>query len=166
MKLSRRQSLKQLAATAAAPPILRAAPRQPQPAVRLVVLDVGGTIIEDRGDVPESLRNALAHHGVASTSAEISRLRGASKREVIRHFVDAQSLRPNVDRDKLTASIYEEFTADIISIYRSVPPIAGAENAIRELRHRGYLVATTTGFDRAIALSIFRRLGWEQYFAA
>jgi phosphonatase-like hydrolase len=47
-----------------------------------------------------------------------------------------------------------------------VPPIAGAENAIRQLRQNGYLVATTTGFDRVITLSIFRRLGWEQYFAA
>ena len=52
------------------------------------------------------------------------------------------------------------------SIYRSVPPIAGAEDAFRQLRQHGYLLATTTGFDRAIASSIFRRLGWEHYFAA
>jgi phosphonatase-like hydrolase len=47
-----------------------------------------------------------------------------------------------------------------------VPAIAGAENAIRQLRESGYLVATTTGFDRAITMSIFHRLGWVQYFAA
>ena len=50
-----------------------------------------------------------------------------------------------------TAEVYDEFTAKIIAIYRSVPPIAGAEDAIRQLRQSGYLVATTTGFDRVIA---------------
>ena len=134
--------------------------------IRLVVLDVGGTIIEDRGDVPEELRKALAHHGVGSTPAEIAKWRGAAKRDIIRHFVDLQTLGPSVDRDKLTATIYDEFTASLIAIYRSVPPIEGAEEAIRQLRKNGYLVATTTGFDRAISASIFHRLGWEQHFAA
>jgi phosphonatase-like hydrolase len=131
-----------------------------------VVLDIGGTIIEDRGDIPQSLRDALAHHGVASDAAEINRRRGASKRQVIRYFVDRQNLPAGVDREKLTTAIHDEFTANIISIYRSVPPIAGAEAAIRQLRDRGYLVATTTGFDKAIAASIFGRLGWQQLFAA
>lgn len=34
------------------------------------------------------------------------------------------------------------------------------------MRKLGYLVATTTGFDHAIATSIFDRLGWHQYFVA
>jgi phosphonatase-like hydrolase len=164
VKLSRRQSLKQFAA-AAAIPVATAAPSAAPP-IRLVVLDVGGTIIEDRGDVPEELRKALAHYGVASNPAEIAKWRGAAKREIIRHFVDQQALPASVDRDQLTGKIYDEFTASLIAIYRSVPPIAGAEDAIRQLRKTGYLVATTTGFDRAISSSIFRRLGWEQHFAA
>jgi HAD superfamily hydrolase (TIGR01509 family) len=108
------------------------------PAIRLVVLDVGGTIIEDRGDVPETLRSTLTNRGITVTPAEISEWRGASKREIIRHFVERQTL----------------------------PPIAGAEDAIHSLRQRGYLVATTTGFDREITIPIFHRLGWEKYFAA
>ena len=143
-----------------------AAPGTPSPAIRLVVLDVGGTIIEDRGDVPAALRGAMANHGVRSNLEEIGRLRGASKREIIAHFVDQQTPPPSVGRDKLIAKIYEEFTANLIDVYRSVPPIKGAEDAIRQLRSSGYLVATTTGFDRAITISIFRRLGWEGHFAA
>lgn len=80
--------------------------------------------------------------------------------------MDRQSLPQSVDRDKLTASIYDEFSSNLIEVYRSVPPIAGAENAIRQMRQDGYLLATTTGFDRAITMSILGRLGWEQYFAA
>jgi phosphonatase-like hydrolase len=166
MSLTRRQSLKRFATAATLPAVAAAADRNPRPAIRLVILDVGGTIIEDRGDVPETLRSALAHHGVASTPEEIARWRGASKREMVRHFVDQQQLAQDVDRGKLADAIYEEFTANLIAVYRSVPPIGGAEEAIRQMRQSGYLVATTTGFDRAVATSIFQRLGWQPYFAA
>jgi phosphonatase-like hydrolase len=144
----------------------RGARHNAPPPIRLIVLDIGGTIIEDRGNVPDVLRRSLANHGVASTPEEISRWRGASKREMIRHFVDRQALPASADRDKLTAVIYDEFTAEIIAVYKSVPPIAGAEDAIRELRRRGFLLATTTGFDRAITDSIFDRLDWKKHFAA
>jgi phosphonatase-like hydrolase len=132
----------------------------------LVVLDIGGTLIEDRGDVPELLRRSLGHYGINSTPDEIGRWRGSSKREIIRHFVDQQQSLAIADRERLTGVIHQEFTAGLIAAYRSVPPIAGAEEAIREIRQRGYLVATTTGFDRAITASIFDRLGWNKYFAA
>jgi phosphonatase-like hydrolase len=128
------------------------------PSIRLVILDIGGTIIEDRGNVPELLRRALAHHGVDSTPEEISKWRGASKREIIRHFA--------AGREELVSPIYDQFTAELISVYRTVPPVPGAEDAIRQLRDMGYLVATTTGFDRAITDSIFERLDWKKYFVA
>ena len=166
MKLSRRQSMKQFLAATSIPSGVLGARHTTPPPIRLVILDIGGTIIEDRGDVPEVLRQSLAHHDIDSTPEEISRWRGASKREIIRHFVNKQSLPANADREKLTTVIYDEFTADLIGVYRSVPAIAGAEDAIRELRQSGYLVATTTGFDRAITASIFDRLGWNKYFAA
>ena len=148
------------------PSAVLGAPAKSLPRIRLVVLDIGGTIIADRGDVPEVLRKSLARHGIASTPEEIVRWRGASKREIIRHFVDQQQLPASADREKLIAVIHDEFTTDLIGVYRSVPPIAGAEEAIRALGQSGYLVATTTGFDRAITASIFDRLGWSKYFAA
>ena len=134
-------------------------------AITLVVLDVGGTLIEDRGDVPEELRKALSKRGIVATPAEITAWRGASKRDMVRHFVDRQDLPKTADRTKLASAIYAEFAANLIAIYRSVPPIAGVDDAIRTLRSRGHLLAATTGFDREIAGSIFRRLGWEKHFA-
>ena len=47
-----------------------------------------------------------------------------------------------------------------------VPPIAGAEKAFQQLRDAGFLLASSTGFGREIAASIFHRLQWEKYFAA
>lgn len=166
MSISRRHCLRQLATAAIIPSSALAAPATPGSRIRLVALDVGGTIIEDRGDVPQALSSALAHHGIQSSAEEIQRRRGASKREIIQYFVQKQALPPSVDRGQLVASIYDEFSSHLIDVYRSVPPIPGAENAIQQMRRDGFLLATTTGFDRAIAMSIFKRLGWDKYFAA
>src|ERR1700694_2301875 len=113
LKLSRRSTLKTLAAATLQATAAEAAPSpkhaRNSPAIRLVVLDVGGTIIEDRGDVPETLRSAMANQGVASTPAEISVWRGASKREIVRHFVEQQNMPPGADRGKLVTAIYQDF---------------------------------------------------------
>jgi len=162
--------MKALAAAAALAPGSVAA-RDPKlrngaPAIRLVVLDVGGTIIEERGDVPETLRAAFANHGISVSAAEIERWRGASKREIVRHFVEKQAGAPDRDWESLAGDIYRDFSARLNAAYQTVPPIAGAEAAIRKMREGGYLVATTTGFDRETTTAIFRRLGWEKYFVA
>jgi phosphonatase-like hydrolase len=173
LKLSRRQSLKTVSLVAALPAAAPFASRLAgksrsleMPPVRLVVLDVGGTIIQDRGDVPTAMRTALARHGIDVTPAEISDWRGASKREMARHFVDLRNAAAAADREKLAASVYQDFSAQISDMYGSVPPIAGAEDAFRSMRRSGLLLATTTGFDRQLTLAIFQRLGWQQYFAA
>ena len=102
----------------------------------------------------------------SSQAAEIGPWRGAAKRAVVQHFVDLRSKKNDAERKALTGEIYQDFNAQLNEAYRSVPPIAGAEEAIRKLRENGYLVAATTGFDREIVVPIFRRLGWEKYFVA
>ena len=52
--------------------------------LKLVVFDLGGTLIEDAGHVPAAFQAALAAHGHAVSEAEIAGYRGASKREVPR----------------------------------------------------------------------------------
>jgi hypothetical protein len=89
MKLSRRHSLQALTAALAMPSIAGAKAHS----IRLVVLDVGGTILQDRGDVVEALRGAMARSDIIANAAEIGPWRGASKRAVIRHFVDQRLIR-------------------------------------------------------------------------
>ncbi|HEV2200537.1 MAG TPA: HAD-IA family hydrolase [Bryobacteraceae bacterium] len=162
MKLSRRRSLQALTAAVAMPSLAS----EQAPRFRLIALDVGGTILQDRGDVVDALRSAMARRDIVVSAAEIGPWRGASKRAVIRHFVDLRSKQSEVARQTLAREIYKDFVAQVNEAYKSVPPIQGAEETIRKLRENNYLVATTTGFDREIVMPIFRRLGWEKYFAA
>lgn len=132
--------------------------------IRLIVFDVGGTIIQDRGDVPEAFQGAFAKRGITVTAEEIAKVRGASKREVVRRFAAERSKAKGTELDKLAAAIYADFNARTIAAYRAVPPIEGAEAAFQKLRAQGILLAASTGFGHEIASSIFQRLGWEKYF--
>ena len=134
--------------------------------IRLVVLDVGGTIVEEHGDVPAALIGALGKRGITASPAEINQWRGAAKREVVRHFVAERKKLPNAERDQLIEAIYTDFRARILDSYQTVKGIPGAENAFREMQKMGLTLATSTGFDGPITSSILGRLGWEHYFTA
>jgi phosphonatase-like hydrolase len=165
MRISRRDSLKVLAASTAAvgeifPPQAQAAAKGQ---IRLVVLDIGGTIIEDHGEVPNAMHNALTRRGVEVSFAEIGEWRGASKREMVRHFV---RLRTGGEEAGLVSAIYDDFTRQVNAAYVHVRPIAGAEEAMHRLRNDGYVLATTTGFDGPLTRTILGRLGWQSLFVA
>ena len=75
----------------------------------LVIFDMAGTTIEDRGQVPAAFEAALASHGLTITADQIGAVRGASKREAIRSLLrrsglDEAALHQHADR------IYDELS--------------------------------------------------------
>ncbi len=168
MILSRRRIFPAVAALAAtgvasAQPAPQASDddEDPDMVLKLVILDIGGTLIADHGEVPEAMLGAFSRHGIAVTPQEFAAWRGASKRAMVRHFVEREK-----KSSSLIAPIYDDFTVRATAAYEKVQPIAGAEDALKELRGMDLLLATTTGFDRPLATAILKRLGWEHYFAA
>jgi phosphonatase-like hydrolase len=121
----------------------------------LVVLDMAGTTIEDRGQVPAAFAGTLAANGLIVSPDDITRVRGASKRQAIASLVGGSGAK--ADR------IYGEFRSTLAHAYttggvRSVP---GADAVLSELRARGIKVALTTGFDRDIAMLLLTSVGWQ-----
>jgi phosphonatase-like hydrolase len=166
MKLSRRQSLKTMVAAAVAPAAATAAEnRAAKPALRLVVLDIGGTLIPDHNEVPDAMKNAFAHKQLEVSYAEIGEWRGASKRGMVKHFVELRT-KSNADRQALVEAIYADFSAAADAAYKNVRPLPGVEEAMRKMRGDGLLLATSTGFGRELNAAIFARLGWGEQFAA
>jgi phosphonatase-like hydrolase len=131
--------------------------------LKLVVLDIGGTLIADHGEVPEAMLGAFSRHGITVTPQEFSEWRGASKRSMAKHFVELRG--PGNASPTLAEAIYADFTATAGKAYEKVQPIPGAENALKELQAMKLLLATTTGFDRPLCTAILARLGWQHYFA-
>jgi phosphonatase-like hydrolase len=123
----------------------------------LVIFDMAGTTIEDRGQVPAAFASTLAANGIPISADEITRVRGASKRQAIRNLLPP-SLASEADR------IYAEFRRNLAQSYTSggVHSMPGAAALFNNLRARGIKVALTTGFDRDIATLLLSTVGWTR----
>jgi beta-phosphoglucomutase-like phosphatase (HAD superfamily) len=128
------------------------------PAPALVVLDLAGTTVRDRGEVPDAFVSALAEHGLRVTKEELVSVRGARKRDAVLRFVPEGG-----GREERAAAAYASFQEQLARRYReSAAAIPGAEEAIAALRARGIRVALNTGFDRAITELLLSALGWDR----
>lgn len=128
---------------------------------QLVVFDMAGTTVKDGGQVPAAFTFALSAHGIDVTPDQLTRIRGASKRDAIRRFVPS-----GPDRARVADAAYAAFRARLAELYRhGVEPIAGAEDVFRTLRAKGVRVALTTGFDRDLTGLLLTALGWADGIA-
>ena len=116
---------------------------------------MAGTTVEDNGQVPSAFAATLAAHGLAITADEITRIRGAAKRQAIKNLLPREQA-DQADR------IYSDFKTNLMAEYQRVAArcIAGADATIRRLRESGIKVALTTGFDRDIATLLLSSIGW------
>src|SRR5215469_1104307 len=133
--------------------------------IKLVVFDIAGTIIEDHGEVVHAFAKALAENGIPFVESELLRWKGASKREVIRHFAGKLDLKGGLD-EKVEDS-YRTFRSELERCYsENLTPIAGAADTFRWCKDRGILMATTTGFYREISDLVLQQTRWQDFFAA
>jgi phosphonatase-like hydrolase len=124
----------------------------------LVIFDMAGTTVEDRGQVAEAFAGALTANGITLSAEEITRVRGASKREAIRALLPPWEVHR-------AEGIYEQFRHELASRYASdgVHSVPGALETFQHVRARGGKVALTTGFDRDIATLLLSALGWTRH---
>lgn len=132
--------------------------------IELVIFDIAGTLIEDHDEVTLAFHAAFLKNGIQVTREELREWKGGAKREVIRRFVEAQVQGPHQELIDKTFADFRRLLED--EYLKSLRPIAGAEEAVRELRRRGVKTATITGFYRELRDAILERLGWRDLFDA
>jgi len=135
--------------------------------IELVVFDLAGTTIEDAGEVPQAFTAALQAHGLAVTSAALQAVRGASKREIIKHFVERQFPGEASSIIARTEQISTAFRQHLTEIYtsRGVKEIPGTTGTFAWLRRRNIKIALNTGFDRELTELILHAVKWDKDFA-
>lgn len=128
--------------------------------IALVIFDMAGTTIEDSGQVPEAFTTVLRKHGIEITDDALRAVRGASKRDAIRHFV---SKHHSSGVEALTDEIFSDFRDYLSQIFKTggVKPVAGAAGLFKWLRERGIKIALNTGFDRLTTDLIIDAVGWK-----
>src|SRR4051812_17231618 len=132
--------------------------------IALAVFDMAGTTIEDSGQVPEAFTTVLGKHGITIDDDALRAVRGASKRDAIRHFV-AQKHAAGVEAQ--TDRIYDDFCNYLARLFKGggVKAIPGAADTFKWLRAQGIKVALNTGFDRPTANLILDAVGWRDGIA-
>ena len=136
--------------------------------VRLVIFDIGGTIIEDNGEVIASFSAALAENGLTATDAELKELKGSSKRDVIKKFVERQWGTQDAKNEERIRKAYGDFKAALESKFSNggVKPVGGARATFAWLKANNIVCATTTGFYRTVTDIVLNSAGWQETFAA
>jgi len=132
------------------------APIPPRP--DLVVCDLAGTTIYDRGEVPAAFEQALCEAGLAFDAAEVTAWRGASKREVLGRLV----ARQEGGRTLAVDPIYRRFRELLLQRLQGAGPLSlpGVEETLTRLKAKGCRLAATTGFDRDIVETILAAVPW------
>jgi phosphonatase-like hydrolase len=123
---------------------------------KLVIFDMAGTTVQDRGEVPAAFEAALAEDGIRVTPDQINVVRGASKRQAVFNLLpEDPNRRQRADR------VYASFKRLLAERFAAgVQAVPGATECFAWLRERGVKVALNTGFDREITDLLVSALGW------
>lgn len=118
----------------------------------LLVCDVAGTSVEDRGQVPQAFTAALAQHGVQVSAEQIHAVRGSSKRQAI-----FQLLEDSPERQERADRMYDSFCEHLAQLYRrdGVQLLPGVRETFQHLHQRGVKIVLNTGFDRPTSKVLF-----------
>ncbi len=127
----------------------------------LVVCDLAGTTVYDRGEVPAAFADALREAAVPFDAAEITTWRGASKREVIARLLGRDGAPEPTVAERLP-QVYGRFHALLADRLARAGPLSlpGVREAFERLRAAGIRIALTTGFDRLLVEQLLAAVDW------
>jgi phosphonatase-like hydrolase len=129
--------------------------------IQLVVFDLAGTTIDDRGMVLECFVETVRAFDLSSTPEELNDLMGLNKREVLGMLAGRRYTPGSPEAELLAHKALAQFIERMSKAYdRHLAPIPGAEETFAFLRARDIKIATDTGFDTTISSLIMQRLKW------
>jgi phosphonatase-like hydrolase len=129
--------------------------------IQLVVFDMAGTTIRDKGNVGKAFIEAFKENGIEIPFEEVKKVMGWRKIDAVKMLL--QKFNNNVD-EELAEKIHAAFIQNMIRHYEedsSLSALPYVEETFADLKQRGVKIALNTGFPRSIADTILRRLNWE-----
>lgn len=131
--------------------------------IELVVFDIAGTTVSDKGNINDFFRDAFSNAGMTVDAADVDGVMGYRKKEAIEIIVE--KYKPGFEKDEgFIEAIHEDFTKQMVSFYETdegLSPLPFAEKVFQELHNNKIKVALNTGFTKVITAPILKRLGWD-----
>lgn len=131
---------------------------------QLVVFDMAGTTVFDRGNINEAFRNAFSNAGYTASPDEVDKVMGYRKIDAIKIILDKYHQSSQQVNEHLIDIIHNDFTNSMVQFYQrdsEVKPMPFAEDVFNELQQRKIKIALNTGFTKRITAAILNRLGWN-----
>lgn len=131
----------------------------------LVVFDIAGTTVRDKGNIAESFMNAFSKYGIIVPVEEVNKVMGWRKRDAISKLLEQFRPETEATSSELIEQIHSSFIENMIAFYEQdedLKPLPFAEELFHELRSNGIKVALNTGFTSEITEVILRKLNWKE----
>jgi phosphonatase-like hydrolase len=130
--------------------------------VRLVVMDMAGTTVQDLHEVEMCFAEAAKRSGLNASEEEILAIQGWSKRYVFELFWERQLGSRGDEWLQKVEQSFQTFREVLEHHYKTQPvlPTEGALEVFTFLRQHNIKIALTTGFYRQVTDIILDRLGW------
>jgi phosphonatase-like hydrolase len=131
---------------------------------KLVVFDMAGTTVRDKGNVNDAFRAAFLESGIEVAAEDVDKVMGYRKVEAIEIILKKYLEAMEYDAARINL-IHDAFTKKMVSFYEEDTELAALPEVLETfsiLRARGIKIALNTGFTRVITDVILKRLGWDQ----
>lgn len=131
--------------------------------IRLIVFDMAGTTVKDNDNVHTALQKAFDIEGIPVSRNEVNDVMGYPKPVAIRDLLKLRGY-PNPE-EPFVQQIFKNFQEEMVNFYAHDPQvreIEGVSKLFALLRKHQIKVGIDTGFDRRIADTILKRLGWQE----
>ena len=131
--------------------------------IQLVVFDIAGTTVIDKGNINGTFRSAFSKAGFIVPAADVDTVMGYRKIDAIKIILDKHKHQSNYDKERIIKIIHDDFTKSMVQFYEQdneLKPMPFAEDVFRQLQERKIKVALDTGFTKIITDVILKRLGW------
>lgn len=132
---------------------------------KLVVFDMAGTTVRDKGNVAESFVNAFEHNQFPIPATEVNKVMGWRKKDAIKMLLRQYYPQTELNEEALIEKIHADFINNMISFYKhdtDLQPLPFAEELFELLKAKGIKVALNTGFTKSITNVLLSQLHWEE----
>ena len=132
--------------------------------VRMLVFDMAGTTVNEKGIVYDTLYDTIKDFGLNISRSEINKWHGANKYEVLNHYLNKDNIKVN---ESVKIQLHNNFDNNLKERYfysSSIdlidPNIPVLFNKIREKDIR---IALNTGYSKDIQESIIKKLRMNEF---
>lgn len=130
----------------------------------LVVFDMAGTTVRDKGNVADAFISAFQKFGIEVPQEEVNKVMGWRKIDAIQLLLSKYHTGKPDDNKVLVDQIHDMFIDNMVTFYErdeDLQPMQYAEELFTSLKQKNIKVALNTGFTRRITDVILKKLEWN-----